>query len=199
MLEYIKGVISELTPAYAVIETGGIGYMATITVATYTDLSNMNGEVKLLLHEVIREDAHLLFGFSSARERELFRLLIGVSGVGPTTAVLILSGLTVPELEAVITSGDHSRLKNVKGIGVKTAQRIIVDLKDKIKPSAEALSIKTESDPAAAYGEVFEEALAAMLALGFPKPQSVKVLRRIFDADPAVKVDVAIKKALAMI
>lgn len=195
MLEYIKGVPTEVNPAYVVIETGGLGYMVTITVNTFTDLSNLTGEVKLLLHEVIREDAHLLFGFSTARERELFRLLIGVSGVGPNTAVLILSGMAVAELEAVITSGDHSRLKNVKGIGTKTAQRIIVDLKDKIKPSADVLSAGALP---VMNNEVYEEALAAMVALGFPKAQSVKVLRKVFDAEPDIKVDRAIKRALAM-
>lgn len=196
MLEYIKGVAAEVNPAYVVMETGGFGYMVTITVNTFTDISNLKGEIKLLLHEVIREDARLLYGFSTARERELFRLLIGVSGVGPNTAVLILSGMAVAELEGVIVAGDHSRLKNVKGIGTKTAQRIIVDLKDKIKPSADALAVAGGLAPV--NSEVYEEALAAMVALGFPKAASVKVLRKVFDAEPDITVDRAIKRALAM-
>lgn len=110
--------------------------------------------------------------------------------------MLILSSIPVADLEAVITSGDHNRLKNVKGIGVKTAQRIIVDLKDKIKPTETTLSLQPETS--GSYSEVYEEALAALVALGFVRQQSQKVLRRIFDADPAVKVEVAIKKALSM-
>ncbi|MDE6457865.1 MAG: Holliday junction branch migration protein RuvA [Muribaculum sp.] len=128
MIEYIKGQLASLTPTDAVIEAGGIGYLLEISLTTYSALENMKGEVKLMVHEVIREDAHVLFGFSEERERSLFRLLIGVSGVGANTARIILSSIPVAELEIVITSGDHTRLKNVKGIGIKTAQRIIVDL-----------------------------------------------------------------------
>lgn len=197
MYEYIKGIITENTPTYVAVETGGMGYMVNISLNTFEALQNCDGEVKLLLHEVIREDAWTLYGFFTVRERELFRQLIGVSGVGPGTALLILSSLAPAELEAAITSGDHNRLKCVKGIGTKTAQRIIVDLKDKIKPSDDALSIQ----PAllGADNAVYDEALAALIALGFPRPQSQKVLRRIFDADPAIKVEAAIKQALGML
>lgn len=196
MLEYIKGIAAELTPTYAVIENNGIGYMLNISLPAFEELQRSAGEVKMLVHEIIREDAHTLYGFMAAKEREMFRLLIGVSGVGPGTAMLILSSIPVADLEAVITSGDHNRLKNVKGIGVKTAQRIIVDLKDKIKPTETTLSLQPETS--GSYSEVYEEALAALVALGFVRQQSQKVLRRIFDADPAVKVEVAIKKALSM-
>ena len=133
MIEYISGKIAELTPTYAVIDNHGIGYELNISLTTYSELENKS-EIKLLAHEVIREDAHIIFGFATKNERELFRLLIGVSGVGANTARMILSSITPPELEQVITSGDDKRLKGVKGVGVKTAQRIIVDLKDKIKP-----------------------------------------------------------------
>lgn len=198
MIEYIKGIITENTPTYVVVETGGMGYMVNIPLSTFTPLQNCSGEVKLLLHQVIREDAWILYGFFTARERDLFRLLIGVSGVGPGTASLILSSFARAELEVVISSGDHSKLKAVKGIGAKTAQRIIVDLKDKIKPSENSLLISsTEGLPAAGSG-VYDEALAAMIALGFPRPQSQKALQRIFDTDPAIKVEAAIKKALSM-
>ncbi len=197
MYSYIKGIITENTPTYVVIETGGIGYMVNISLTTFEALQNCKGEVKLLLHEVIREDAWTLYGFFTARERELFRQLIGVSGVGPGTAMLILSSITPAELEATITSGDHNRLKIVKGIGAKTAQRIIVDLKDKIKPSDDALSIQPTLP--GADNAVYEEALAALSALGFPRQQSQKALRRIFDADPSVKVEAAIKQALGML
>lgn len=196
MYEYIKGVIAEITPTYVVVENNGIGYTVNISLSTFETIQNSSGEIKLLLHEVIREDAWTFYGFMEQREREMFRLLIGVSGVGPNTAMLILSSIPVAELEAVITSGDHTRLKNVKGIGVKTAQRIIVDLKDKIKLSDATLSIQLNA--LSQGNEVYEEALAALTALGFAKPQSQKVLKRIFDADPLVKVEVAIKKALSM-
>lgn len=196
MYEYIKGEISEITPTYAIVENNGIGYNVNISLSTFEAIQNSQGEIKLFLHEAIREDAWILYGFVEQREREMFRLLIGVSGVGPNTAMLILSSIPVAELEVVITSGDHTRLKNVKGIGVKTAQRIIVDLKDKIKLSDATLSI--QPNVLSAGNEVYEEALAALTALGFAKLQSQKALKRIFDADPLVKVEVAIKKALSM-
>ena len=201
MLEYISGPIATLTPAYAVIEAGGLGYMATISVNSFNDLSNSQGAVKLYVHEVIRDDAHLLYGFTSEAEREMFRLLIGVSGVGSTTAILILSGLSVAQLEEVIRSGEHARLKSVKGIGTKTAQRIIVDLKDRIKPALPgAPGSETAPAGAAPAGRTadFDDALAAMLALGVPKPAATKALLRVFDSDPAVKVGDAVKKAIAL-
>lgn len=193
MIEYIKGRLVALTPTDAVVETCGIGYRLEISLSTYTSLEGSD-DAKLLVHEVIREDAHVLFGFAEERERALFRLLIGVSGVGANTARIILSSIPVAELEIVIISGDHARLKNVKGIGIKTAQRIIVDLKDKIKPGDDTLLIQPSVN-----NEAFDEALAALLMLGFPRPQSQKVLKKLFDSDPALKVESAIKKALSML
>ena len=192
MIEYIKGEIAELTPTYAVIECGGVGYLLNISLPAFTRLEGAKN-AKLLVHEAIREDAHVLYGFIDEQERTLFRLLIGVSGVGANTARMILSSIAAPELEIVIASGDHAKLKNVKGIGVKTAQRIIVDLKDKIKPIGDAFIIQ----PTIA-SDVFEEALAAMVMLGFARPQSQKVLKKLFDSDPSLKVEAAIKKALSM-
>lgn len=197
MYEYIKGIITENTPTCVTVEQGGVGYMVNIPLSTFEALQNCAGEVKLFLHEVIRDDAWTLYGFFTARERQLFRLLIGVSGVGPGTAVLILSSLTVSDLENSICSGDHNRLKAVKGIGAKTAQRIIVDLKDKIQMSDD-MTASSSSLISAGSNEIYDEALAALVALGFPRPQSQKVLHRIFDADPAVKVESAIKQALSM-
>ncbi|MCM1348380.1 MAG: Holliday junction branch migration protein RuvA [Firmicutes bacterium] len=193
MIEYIKGDIAELTPTYAVIENkAGVGYMVCITLPTYTSLNGLK-ETKLLVHEAIREDAYQLYGFLSEQERALFRALIGVSGVGANTARMILSSIPAPELESIIVGGDHSRLKTVKGIGAKTAQRIIVDLRDKIKPSDNTLLLQPAPET-----EVFEEALAALTMLGFTRQQSHKVLKKIFEVDPLVKVETAIKKALAM-
>lgn len=196
MIEYIKGVATEITPTYAVIEANSIGYLINISISTFEEIQRSQGELKILLHEVIREDAHLLYGFMTSIEREMFRLLIGVSGVGPNTAMLILSSIPVADLQVIITSGDHTRLKNVKGIGVKTAQRIIVDLKDKIKPLDATLSL--QPDASRSNNEVYEEALAALTALGFVRQQSQKVLKKIFDATPDAKVEVVIKKALSM-
>lgn len=192
MIEYIKGNITELTPAYAVIETGGIGYMLNISLATYTALEGKS-EYRILVHEIIREDTHSLYGFADDRERGLFRLLVGVSGVGANTARMILSSVPPAELEQVIASGDYSRLKCVKGIGVKTAQRVIVDLKDKIKPSDD-----TFIQQPSVRSEVFDEALAALVMLGFQRQQSQKVLKKLFDNDPSIRVEAAIKKALTM-
>lgn len=192
MIEYIRGSLAELTPTFAVIETNGIGYMLNISLSTFSALEGMR-EAKLLVHEAIREDAYQLFGFATEQERQLFRLLIGVSGVGANTARMILSSIAAPELETVIFSGDHGRLKNVKGIGTKTAQRIIVDLRDKIKPTGETLISQQEVS-----SDVFDEALLALVMLGFARPQSQKVLKKIFDADPTVRVETAIKKALTM-
>ena len=192
MIEYITGNIAELTPAYVVIDNGGIGYLLNTSLFTYEQLAGQTS-ARLLVHEVIREDAHLLYGFSSERERSLFRSLIGVSGVGANTARVILSSLSAPELESAIASGDHARLKKIKGIGAKTAERITVDLKDKIKPQGNTL-IEQPQFTSAAY----DEALAALLALGFARPQSAKVLKSIFDKDATVKVEAAIKKALSM-
>lgn len=192
MIEYIKGEITQLNPTDAVVECNGIGYMLSISLTTFTALEGQKN-VKLLVHESIREDAHQLFGFINEQERQLFRQLIGVSGVGANTARMILSSIPAPELESVIASGDHSRLKNVKGIGIKTAQRIIVDLRDKIKPAD--VSLINQSDTSS---EVFDEALLALVMLGFTKQQSQKALKKIFADNPLVRVEVAIKKALAM-
>ena len=192
MIEYIKGEISELTPTNANIECNGIGYMINISVPTFSALENIK-TTKLLVHEIIREDTHNLYGFINEQERSLFRLLIGVSGVGANTARMLLSSIAAPQLEQFILSGDHSQLKKVKGIGAKTAERIIVDLKDKIKPVYDALILQQPET-----NNVFEEALAALVMLGFNRIQSQKTLKKLFDVEPSIKVEAAIKKALSM-
>lgn len=193
MLEYIKGNIAELNPASVIIDNNGVGYEIGISLSTYSQLEERT-EAKLLLHEVIREDAHLLFGFATTRERELFRLLIGVSGVGANTARVILSSIAPAELETVIATADERQLKAVKGVGAKTAQRIIVDLRDKIKPVESSLIIERT-----ATTDAFNEGLAALTMLGFPRQASEKVLKKLFADDPSMRVESAIKQALKML
>ena len=193
MLEYIKGNIAELNPASVIIDNNGIGYEIGISLSTYSQLEGRT-EAKLLLHEVIREDAHLLFGFATTRERELFRLLIGVSGVGANTARVILSSIAPAELETAIATADEPQLKAVKGVGAKTAQRIIVDLRDKIKPVDSSLNIERT-----ATTDAFNEGLAALTMLGFPRQASEKVLKKLFADDPSLRVESAIKQALKML
>lgn len=192
MYEYVSGPLRSLQPALAVIDVNGLGFAVNISLSTFSALQGKT-EATLLLHEVIREDAWLLFGFIDERERAMFRALIGVSGVGANTARMILSSVPAPELENVIVNGDASRLKAVKGIGLKTAQRIIVDLKDKIKPSDDALLLQPTAN-----NDSFDEALAALIMLGFQRQQSAKVLRKLFESDPLMSVEAAIKRALTM-
>lgn len=193
MIEYISGRVTELTPASAILECGGIGYFLNISLTTYSALT-LNEPAKLFVYEAIREDAHILYGFLSRRERELFLLLISVSGVGPNTARMILSSLSVPEVEQIIISENVNILKSVKGIGGKTAQRIIVDLKDKIKPGDNTLHISTPQNH-----EVQEEALAALVMLGFPQAASAKVIQKLLKESPVMKVEAIIKAALKML
>lgn len=193
MIDYIKGPVAELTPTYAVIDCSGIGYEVNISLIDYSAMADMQS-AKLYVHESIREDAHVLYGFLTKQSRQLFRLLIGVSGVGPNTARLILSAYNTEQLEVAIASGDEHILKSVKGIGGKTAQRIIVDLKDKIKPEAESLNINVQSS-----GENYDDALAALMMLGFNRLQSQKALKKLFTANPGLATEEAIKQALAML
>lgn len=196
MLDYIKGSIAELNPACVVLDNHGLGYMINISLSTYDVLARetQNAVVRLYVHEAIREDAHLLYGFADKRERELFLLLISVSGVGVNTARMILSSMPVSELEANIAQGNVAMLKSVKGVGAKTAQRIIVDLKDKIKVVGDAL-IEINDQASSA---VFEEAMAALVMLGFTQQMSQKALKKLLKQEPGIGVEDAIKKALKM-
>lgn len=196
MIEYISGRVEDLNPAAVTVGTAaGIGYLLNISLNTFAALEGAR-ETRLLVHESIRDDAWVLYGFATERERALFRALIGVSGVGASTARIILSSYNAAELEQIIASGDSKSLKNVKGIGAKTAERIIVDLRDKIKPCDDTL---LDVGPVVGRGaEVMDEALAALVMLGYTRTQSQKVLRKLFESDPTMKVEVAIKKALAL-
>lgn len=193
MIDYISGPVAEATPTYAVIDCGGIGYEINITLLDYQEVSTTGEKVKLYVHEAIREDAHILYGFLTKRSRELFRLLIGVSGVGPNTARLILSSLAPDQLESCIASGSVAQLKAVKGVGAKTAQRILVDLKDKIK------AVETAFNTSMPANESYEDSLAALVMLGFTQQASGKVLGRIFSDDPSISTEKAIKQALTML
>ncbi|MBD5199989.1 MAG: Holliday junction branch migration protein RuvA [Bacteroidales bacterium] len=197
MIEYIKGPIADLTPTDVVIETtSGVAYIMSISLSTFTPLQGQT-EAKIFVHEVIREDAHQLFGFIDTRERDLFRLLIGVSGVGANTARMILSSIPPAELEVVITSGDSKRLKAVKGIGAKTAERVIIDLKDKVKPASDGTAPTLM--PSVDNNDVLDQAVAALVMLGFPKPASQKAVTKILQGSPDIKVEQAIKLALSML
>ena len=197
MIEYIKGEIAELGPANAVIDCNGLGYGINISLNTYTAIQNKK-ECKLYIYEAIREDAYILYGFADKQERELFLLLISVSGIGGNTARMILSALTPSEIINVISTENATPLKSVKGIGLKTAQRIIVDLKDKIKTgsiSANAANLQGLNAPVA-YVEVQEEAIAALTMLGFAPAASQKVVVGILKEEPTMPVEQVIKVAL---
>ena len=194
MIEYIKGELAEVTPALAVVDCQGIGYGISISLNTYSEIQGKK-DVKLWIYEAIREDAHQLFGFASKLERDLFVQLISVSGIGGNTARMILSALTPSELYEAISTGNEKVLKTVKGIGLKTAQRIIVDLKDKIvSVGASATPVSTAA--AAVHSEIYEEAVAALTMLGFAQAASQKVVTAILKEEPAATVEQVIKLAL---
>ena len=196
MIEYIQGEIAELSPAQLIIECNGIGYGLHISLTTY---SAFNGQTqgKIFVHEVIREDAHLLFGFATCEERELFLLLTSVSGVGPNTARMILSALPPIELVQVIASGDDKSLTLIKGIGSKTAQRIVVDLRNKVK-TVESESGKRQFKPDV-QTETVEGAVAALVMLGFQKTVSRKAVDAILKKTSAASVEQIIKDALKIL
>ena len=193
MIEYLRGEIAELSPATAVIDCNGVGYIANISLNTYSAIQGKKN-CKLYIYEAIREDAYVLYGFAEKQERELFLLLISVSGIGGNTARMILSALSPAELVNVISTENANLLKTVKGIGLKTAQRVIVDLKDKIKTSAPATS--SEGVFSTMTSEVQEEAVAALTMLGFAAAPSQKVVLTILKEEPNAAVEKVIKLAL---
>lgn len=193
MIDYIKGKIAELTPASVTIETNGIGYFIHISLNTYSMLEN-HKEAKLYIYESIREDAYQFFGFSDNHEREIFTHLISVSGVGASTARMMLSSMNPKELASIISTGNADQLKAIKGIGLKTAQRIIVELKDKLKTEGtDQIRIFATTNP------LGEEAVSALVMLGFSQPASQKAVGRILKDKPESKIEEIIKTALKML
>lgn len=204
MIEYIKGELAELTPAMAVIEASGVGYALNISLNTYSAIQG-KAQIKLFVHEALvaggRDDSFTLYGFATRQERELYRLLISVSGVGANSARMILSGMSPAELCNVIAAGDDKMLKTVKGIGAKTAQRIIVDLKDKIVNSgvAQELAVPANNNAPLLNSPVKDEAVGALTMLGFAPAASAKVVVEILKEQPELPVEQVVKAALKMI
>ena len=203
MIDFVKGKIDELTPATAVIEcAGGVGYALNISLNTYSAIQDKQ-EVKLYVYEAIREDAWVLFGFASKAERELFLLLLTVSGVGGNTARMVLSSFSVSELAAIITENNDRLLATVKGLGKKTAQKIILELKDKVvslglADSGERLAVSGEQT-VAFNKEVHDAAVEALKMLGFPPAPTSKVVKGILTEDPDAPIEKVIKLALKML
>lgn len=195
MIEYIKGKLDDITPTMAVVDCNGVGYGINISLNTFSAIQGKT-DVKLYIYEAIREDAYILYGFSTKQERELFLMLITVSGIGGNTARMILSALSPMELCNVISSGNEKLLKMVKGIGLKTAQRIIVELKDKIQNIGVESAGSTTTPISNANSEIYEEAVAALTMLGFAQAPSQKVVGQILHEEPDAPVQKVIKIAL---
>lgn len=204
MIDYIKGELDELTPAQAVIEAAGVGYALNISLNTYTAIQGKK-DVKLFVHESLvtggRDDSYTFFGFSSKQERDLYRLLISVSGVGANTARMILSAASPADLSNAIASSNERLLKGVKGIGLKTAQRIIVDLKDKVVALgiAQEVTMGEGGSTVAVNNEVMDEAVSALTMLGFSPAPSAKVVKALLEENAAMPVEQVVKEALKRI
>lgn len=194
MYEYITGTLAEAAPAYAIVETGGIGYFINISLQTYSEIENRL-EVKLFLHHIVREDAQILYGFATKIERDLFRMLIGVSGVGGNTARMIQSTYSPSELQNIIATGNATLLKNVKGLGIKTAQKIIVDLSGKVLDLTEGAATAA-AVAGGTTNEAFDEALSALVMLGFQKGASDKELRKLLKDNQSATVEDLVRLAL---
>jgi len=190
MYEFIKGKLVNNTPAYAVLENSGVGYILNVSLNTYTQLQGKS-DCQLFVHQVIREDSNSLYGFYSNQERDIFRHLIGVSGIGANTARVILSSMSPNEVRDAILSGNVAKLQSVKGIGAKTAQRAIIDLKDKIGKSTSDSDIFVSQN-----NTIKDEALSALVMLGFAKKAAEKVLEKNLIKEPKLSVEELIKKAL---
>lgn len=190
MFEYIKGNVVSLKPSHIVLEANSVGYFINISLNTYTQL-NGKESTKIFVHQVIREDAHVLYGFATESERELFRMLISVNGIGSNTAIMMFSSLSPDEISSAILNENVNLLKSIKGIGVKTAQRVIIDLKDKLGKSLVSEQIVASTD-----NTIRIEALSALVMLGFAKKPVEKELDKILTAQPNLSVENVIKLAL---
>ena len=207
MIEYIKGELTELTPALATVEAGGVGYGLSISLNTFSALQSGKWKeesgkkiVKLYVYEAIREDAHVLFGFVNKKEREMFLQLITVNGVGANTARMMLSGMSVSELCNAISTGNARLIQSIKGIGKMTAQRIIVDLRDKIVALGIADEIPAGGQTTAPVNaQVKDEAVAALTMLGFSPAPTQKVVVQILQEQPDLPVEQVVKLALKQI
>ena len=200
MITYLRGLLSELSPTNAIIDCGGIGYLVGISLNTYSALSTQSGEVKLHTIQIIREDSHQLYGFASKDERELFVLLTSVSGIGPNTARVILSQYNTQELGSILSLGQVDALKAVKGIGLKTAQRIILELKGKLKLDETGLNNQALGNGSAATtSKTSEEAISALKMLGYPEAAAQKTVRTLISTSPLLSVEDIIKQALKLL
>ena len=196
MIAYLNGILAEKDIAKVVVECGGVGYEAAIPVSTFDRLPAEGEEVKLYTHHEVREDAQLLFGFGTKQERDMFRLVTTVSGVGPKLALAVLSGMTVGDLQLAVSQGDSKRLATVKGIGRKTAARIVVELRDKINP-IEALANAT-AETSKEQGAVLRDAMLALAALGFGEDVARAKVQAVLEEDPGLSdVEAVLKKALS--
>lgn len=191
MYEFISGKIADLTPAYAVVETSGVGYYLNISLQTFSEIERL-AEARLYVHFTVREDAQILYGFATREERELFRRLISVSGVGGGTARMVLSTYSPAELANIISSENAALLKNVKGLGLKTAEKIIVELRDKMA----GIAASGAGKEAPGGDAVHSEAIAALAMLGFARAASDKVVRAVMKESPGMAVEEVIRRAL---
>jgi len=193
VLEYITGKVSELTPTYLIVENNGIGYFVKISLNCYSKIGESK-ELKIFIHEVIREDTYDLYGFTEKEEREIYRKLISVSGVGPNTALVMISSLSTSEIITAISTGDVNTIKSVKGIGLKTAQRVIVDLKDKIGNMSENIDLFDNKG-----NTIKDESLSALIMLGFNKKQAEKAIDKIVKEGKETDVEGVIKATLKLL
>ena len=200
MITYLRGLLSELSPTNAIIDCGGVGYLVGISLNTYSALSMQSGEVKLHTVQIIREDSHQLYGFASKDERELFVLLTSVSGIGPNTARVILSQYNTQELGSILSLGQVDALKAVKGIGLKTAQRIILELKGKLKLDDTDLNNQALGNGSTATtSKTSEESISALKMLGYPEAAAQKTVRTLISTSPLLSVEDIIKQALKLL
>jgi len=195
MYEFIEGSVEQVNPAFVVINNGGIGYHILISINTFEQIKNLK-HLRLFVHQAIKEDSHALFGFFEDSERELFRLLITVNGVGTNTARMILSGQSIASILSAISNGNLALLKAVKGVGPKTAQRIIIELQDKVSRFMASDKYELNGKP---VNRVYDEALQALQALGFARNASEKVISKIQDQDPNLSIEDIIKQALKLL